>query len=101
MPSIFDACSYASPSLFASLFICAPPPFPTLVPLHCTPPLQQNALAGFLVVKFPFGLTERFKTMTQQSVGAPALDTSYVSSGSMYLLAQQGINRVLELTRSE
>lgn len=57
----------------------------------------QNALAGFLVVKLPFALTERFKQLTQQGIGVPALDTSFVSSGSWYMIAQYGISRVIEL----
>jgi len=54
-------------------------------------------LAGFLVVKIPFALTERFKQLTQQGIGVAALDTSYVSSGSWYMIAQTGIMRVLQL----
>lgn len=58
---------------------------------------MQNVLAGFLVVKIPFGLTERFKALTQQGIGVSALDTSFVSSGSWYMIAQQGLTRVLQL----
>lgn len=57
----------------------------------------QTALAGFLVVKLPFGLTERFKAITQQGIGVPALDTSFVSSGSWYMIAQSGMQRLVEL----
>ena len=61
------------------------------------PPSSQNVLAGFLVVKMPFSLTERFKSLTQQGIGVAALDTSYVSSGSWYMIAQQGLTRALQL----
>jgi hypothetical protein len=54
-------------------------------------------LAGFLVVKMPFALTERFKQLTQQGIGVSALDTSYVSSGSWYMICQQGLTRALQL----
>jgi hypothetical protein len=57
----------------------------------------QTVLAGFLIVKIPFGLTERFKQLTQQGIGVPALDTSFVSSGSWYMIAQYGIQRLIEL----
>lgn len=57
----------------------------------------QNVLAGFLVVKLPFSLTERFKQLTQQGIGVSALDTSYVASGSWYMIASQGLARVLQL----
>jgi len=50
-----------------------------------------------LVVKLPFGLTERFKAITQQGIGVPALDTSWVSSGSFYIIAQNGMQRLIDL----
>ena len=59
------------------------------------PPPLQSVLAGFLVVKMPFALTERFKQLTQQGIGVSALDTSYVSSGSWYMICQQGLTRAL------
>ncbi len=61
---------------------------------------MQTSLAGFLVVKLPFGLTERFKAMTQQGISAPALDTAYVSAGSWYFLAQSAIGSIMGLFRS-
>ena len=48
-------------------------------------------------MKLPFSLTERFKQLTQQGIGVPALDTSYVSSGSWYMIAQTGLTRLLQL----
>lgn len=57
----------------------------------------QSVLAGFVVVKLPFALTERFKQVTQQGIGVPALDTSFVSSGSFYMIAQTGLPRLMGL----
>lgn len=48
----------------------------------------------------PFALTERFKQLTQQGIGVSALDTSYVSSGSWYMICQQGLTRALQLLDS-
>ena len=53
--------------------------------------------SGFLLMKLPFPLTERFKAVTQQGIGVPALDTSFVSAVSMYAIAMFGVPRVLGL----
>lgn len=43
---------------------------------------------GFLALKLPFSLTERFKTLTQAGILVPGLDTSFVSSQSWFMTAQ-------------
>jgi ER membrane protein complex subunit 3 len=57
----------------------------------------QSFFAGFLLLKVPFSLTEKFKALTQQGVGVPNLDTSYVSSMSWYFIASFGLQKVLQL----
>jgi hypothetical protein len=60
----------------------------------------QAFFVGFLVVKVPFALTERFKALTQQGIGVASLDTAYVSSMSWYVTAMSGLPRVLALFSS-
>jgi hypothetical protein len=61
----------------------------------------QNYFQGFLLVKLPFGLTERFRQLTQAGIGAgSALDISYVSSMSWYMICSAGIPRLLMLAQS-
>ena len=55
------------------------------------------ALTGFLLVKLPFPLAARFKSMTQQGIVLPELDPSYVSSMSFFFIAQSAIPRILML----
>lgn len=50
-----------------------------------------------MIVKLPFSLTERFKQITQQGIGVPNLDTSFVSSGSWYMIAQMGLMKLLSV----
>lgn len=57
----------------------------------------QSSLQGFLLVKLPFALTERFKQITQAGISIAALDTSYVSSGSLFMIALFGLPRFLSL----
>lgn len=61
----------------------------------------QNYFQGFLLVKLPFGLTERFRQLTQAGIGAgSALDISYVSSMSFYMICSAGIPRLLMLVQA-
>jgi len=51
--------------------------------------------SGFVMVKLPFPLTERFKAMTQRGIALQSLDVSYVSSLSWYfvlLFGMRGLN---------
>lgn len=52
---------------------------------------------GFVALKLPFALTERFKGLTQQGIGVPGLDTSYVSTSSWFFTAQFGLQNLFRL----
>ena len=39
--------------------------------------------SGFILAKFPFNLTQKFKTLSQQGISIPLLDVSFVSSMSL------------------
>lgn len=43
---------------------------------------------GFVATRLPFSLTERFRVLTQQGIGVPLLDTSFVSTSSWYFTAR-------------
>ena len=47
--------------------------------------------SGFVTLRLPFSLTERFKSITQQGVGVPGLDSSYVSTMSWFYICQFGL----------
>ena len=58
----------------------------------------QSFTSGFISLQLPFSLTERFKSMTQAGIGVGnALDTTYVSSTSWYMMSAFGIPRLLQL----
>jgi len=57
-----------------------------------------NALfAGFVLVKLPFGLANRFKDITQRDIRLPALEASYVTSFSWYMMVIYGTRGLIEL----
>jgi hypothetical protein len=47
--------------------------------------------SGFVTLRLPFSLTERFKSITQQGVGVPGLDSSFVSTMSWFYICQFGL----------
>ncbi|XXQ33235.1 ER membrane protein complex subunit 3 [Plasmodiophora brassicae] len=53
--------------------------------------------SGFVLVKLPFPLTDSFKSMLQQGVFIPNLDSSYVSSLSWYFINLFGVRGLLSL----
>ena len=52
--------------------------------------------SGYLILKLPFGLTRRFKSMMQQGLSLPDFDPSYVSAISWCLILVFGINPILQ-----
>lgn len=53
--------------------------------------------SGFVLVKLPFGLWDRFKSMLQRGIGLQSLDVSYVSSLSWYILLLFGMRGVFDV----
>ena len=52
--------------------------------------------SGYLILKLPFGLTRKFKSMMQQGLDLPDFDPSYVSAISWCLILVFGINPIIQ-----
>jgi len=57
--------------------------------------------SGFVLVKLPFGLYERFKAMLQRGIFLRSLDPSYVSSLSWYFLVLFGMRGLFSLVGAD
>ncbi|KAF4736250.1 ER membrane complex subunit 3 [Perkinsus olseni] len=57
----------------------------------------SHLFSGFLVAKTPFPLTFKVKSMLQRGVDVPALDTSYVSSLSLYFFVSMSSQGIMQL----
>ncbi|EPY22732.1 hypothetical protein STCU_01592 [Strigomonas culicis] len=59
--------------------------------------LVSYFFSGFVVAKFPFPLSQRFRGMMQRGLDIDDLDCSYVTSLSMYFLIMSGCQGLLQL----
>lgn len=63
--------------------------------------LMSYFFGGFVLVKVPFSLTQKFKMMLQRGIELDTLDVSYVSSVSWYFLVMFGMRGALSLVLGE
>jgi hypothetical protein len=59
--------------------------------------IVTSVFAGFVIAKFPFPCSNKFKGMVQRGVDIDDLDGSYATSMSMYFLIQYGLQGILQL----
>ena len=52
--------------------------------------------SGYLILKLPFGLSRKFKSMMQQGLNLPDVDVSYVSAISWCLILVFGLNNIIQ-----
>lgn len=52
--------------------------------------------SGFILLKLPFGLTQKFRSMLQQGLSIPDLDLSYVSAVSWCFMLVFGLNSIMQ-----
>ena len=51
--------------------------------------------SGFILLKLPFGTTQKFRSMLQNGLNIPNLDLSYVSAVSWCILLVSGLNSII------
>jgi len=59
--------------------------------------LVSNFMTGFITLRLPFGLTERFKAITQAGIAAPGISSSFVSASSWYYILCFGMPPLFRL----
>lgn len=59
--------------------------------------IATNFFGGFVVARFPFALSSKFKGMLQQGVAIDNLDCAYATSMSLFFLCMFALNGVLKL----
>ena len=64
-------------------------------------PWLSYFFSGFVIAKFPFPLTSRFRTMLQRGIELSTLDVTYVTSLSMYFLFLFGLRGLFALLLGE
>jgi len=52
--------------------------------------------SGFILLKLPFGLTQKFRSILQQGLNLPDVDVSYVSAISWCFILVFGLNSILQ-----
>mmetsp|Transcript_27211 Transcript_27211/g.54805 ORF Transcript_27211/g.54805 Transcript_27211/m.54805 type:complete len:393 (-) Transcript_27211:274-1452(-) len=72
-----------------------------IVPNMAMMAIINQFFQGFVLVKVPFSLTNRFKTMLHRGVDLDTLDVSYVSSLSWYFLLMFGLRGLIKLILGE
>mmetsp|Transcript_31398 Transcript_31398/g.74635 ORF Transcript_31398/g.74635 Transcript_31398/m.74635 type:complete len:294 (+) Transcript_31398:125-1006(+) len=71
--------------------------FTVMLPQMIMMGLISFFFSGFVMVRIPVPLSLKFKSMTQRGIELSALDVSFVSSFSWYVLVSVGISGVISL----
>ena len=69
----------------------------SVVPQMVMMAIATNFFGGFVVARFPFALSSKFKGMLQQGVAIDNLDCAYSTSLSLFFLCMFALNGVLKL----
>mmetsp|Transcript_52436 Transcript_52436/g.67251 ORF Transcript_52436/g.67251 Transcript_52436/m.67251 type:complete len:293 (+) Transcript_52436:17-895(+) len=72
-----------------------------IVPNMAMMAIINQFFQGFVLVKVPFSLTNRFKSMLHRGIDLSTLDVSYVSSLSWYFLLMFGLRGLIKLFLGE
>lgn len=63
--------------------------------------VPSEVFTGFILIKLPFPLTPKFKSMLQARIETQEMDVTWVSSLSLYFLCLFGLNSVYRLILGE